>query len=90
MLENGATNIIAPISTFAIASLFGDGLATYFSLQLGKGEPEKASKAVGNSVISGTVASVLLTVLVMLFLTPLCRIFGATDNIMPYALEYGR
>lgn len=92
MLGNGATNIIAPISTFAIAiaSLFGDGLATYFSLQLGKGEPEKASKAVGNSIISGTVASVLLTILVMVFLTPLCRIFGATDNIMPYALEYGR
>lgn len=92
MLGNGATNIIAPISTFAIAiaSLFGDGLATYFSLQLGKGEPEKASKAVGNSVLSGTAASVVLTVLAMVFLDPLCRIFGATDNIMPYALEYGR
>lgn len=92
MLGNGATNIIAPISTFAIAiaSLFGDGLATYFSLQLGKGEPEKASKAVGTSIISGTVTSVLLTVLVFVFLNPLCRIFGATDNIMPYALEYGR
>lgn len=92
MLGNGATNIIAPISTFAvaIASLFGDGLATYFSLQLGKGRPEKASKAVGNSIISGTTASVLLTVLVLVLLNPLCRLFGATDNIMPYALEYGR
>lgn len=92
MLGNGATNIIAPISTFAIAiaSLFGDGLATYFSLQLGKGEPEKASKAVGNSIISGTAASVLLTVLVLALLNPLCGLFGATDNIMPYALEYGR
>ncbi len=92
MLGNGATNIIAPISTLAIAiaSLFGDGLATYFSLQLGKGTPEKASKAVGNSVISGTAASVLLMALVLAFLTPLCKIFGATDNIMPYAMEYGR
>lgn len=92
MLGNGATNIIAPISTFAIAvaALFGDGLATYFSLQLGKGEPEKASRAGGNSIISGVVVSALLTVLVLVFLNPLCRIFGATDNIMPYALEYGR
>ena len=92
MLGNGATNIIAPISTFAIAvaALFGDGLATYFSLQLGKGEPEKASRAVGNSIISGVVVSALLTLLVLVFLNPLCRIFGATDNIMPYALEYGR
>lgn len=92
MLGNGATNIIAPIATCAIAlsSLFGDGLATYFSLQLGKGETEKASKAVGNAVIAGTGVSLLFTALVLAFLTPLCRLFGATDNILPYALEYGR
>lgn len=91
MLGNGATNIIAPIATvaIAIASLFGDGLATYFSLHLGKGEPEKASKAVGTSIISGAIASILLTVLVLIFLNPLCRLFGATENIMPYAKEYG-
>ncbi|MGN0354350.1 MAG: MATE family efflux transporter [Muricoprocola sp.] len=91
MLGNGATNVIAPIATFAIAiaSLFGDGLATYFSLQLGKGEPDKASKAVGTSLISGVAASILLSVLVLVFLTPLCHIFGATDNILPYAQEYG-
>lgn len=92
MLGNGATNIITPIATCAIAlsSLFGDGLATYFSLQLGKGEPEKASKAVGNAVIAGTGVSILFTALVLIFLIPLCRVFGATDNILPYALEYGR
>lgn len=92
MLGNGATNIIAPISTVAIAlsSLFGDGLATYFSLNLGKGEPKKASKAVGNAVIAGTGVSVLLSAVVLIFLNPLCRLFGATDNILPYALDYGR
>lgn len=92
MLGNGATNIISPIATCAIAlsSLFGDGLATYFSLQLGKGEPEKASKAVGNAVIAGTCVSILFTALVEIFLTPLCRIFGATGNLLPYALEYGQ
>lgn len=91
MLGNGATNIIAPISTIAIAlsSLFGDGLSTYFSLHLGKGEPEKASRAVGNSVISGAAVSVLLTAAVLVFLKPLCVAFGATENIMPYALDYG-
>lgn len=91
MLGNGATNIIAPISTasIALASLFGDGLATYFSLHLGKGEPEKASKAVGNSIISGAAVSIVLTVLALVFLKPLCMLFGATENILPYALDYG-
>ena len=84
MLGNGATNIIAPISTVAIAlsSLFGDGLATYFSLQLGKGEPEKASKAVGTAIIAGTGVSFALTAVVLVFLEPLCHIFGATNAIL--------
>lgn len=52
-LGNGATNIIAPIATItiAIATLFGDGLAAFFSLSLGKGEGEKAAKGLGTSII---------------------------------------
>lgn len=91
-LGNGATNIIAPIATIAIsvAALFGDGLAAFFSLHLGKGEPEKAAKGVGNAVASSAVISAIFVVLASIFLKPLCRLFGATDNILPYVLNYGR
>lgn len=91
-LGNGATNIIAPIATIAIAvsTLFGDGLAAFFSLNLGRGEPEKAAKGVGNAVVSGAVISLLYTVIAIIFLKPLCVLFGATENILPYALGYGR
>ena len=43
-LGNGATNIVAPIATIAIAlsALFGDGLAAIYSLSLGRKEPKKA------------------------------------------------
>lgn len=90
-LGNGATNIIAPISTIAIAiaTLFGDGLAAFFSLHLGKGEADKAAKGVGNAVVSSTVVSTALVILFSVFLKPLCNVFGATENIMPYALSYG-
>lgn len=91
-LGNGATNIIAPISTIAIAisTLFGDGLAAFFSLNLGQENTERAAKGVGTAVIASGTVSVLYTVLAFVFLQPLCRLFGATDNIMPYALGYGR
>ncbi len=91
-LGNGATNIIAPIATMAIAvsTLFGDGLAAYFSLHLGQGKPEKAAKGVGNSLVFSGVVSILFTVLAFGFLQPLCLVFGATKNILPYALGYGR
>lgn len=91
-LGNGATNIIAPIATItiAIATLFGDGLAAFFSLSLGKGEGEKAAKGLGTSIVFGTIFGIIWTVLALVFLKPLCLIFGATENILPYALAYGR
>ena len=91
-LGNGATNIIAPISTIAIAiaALFGDGLAAFFSLNLGQGNADKAAKGVGTAVIISSVVSIIFATFAFIFLSPLCRIFGATDSIMPYALGYGR
>lgn len=91
-LGNGATNIIAPITmiTIAIATLFGDGLAAFFSLSLGKGEGEKAAKGLGTSIIYGGIFGIIWTVIAFAFLKPLCLIFGATENILPYALDYGR
>lgn len=91
-LGNGATNIIAPIATIAIAvaTLFGDGLAAFFSLNLGQGNADKAAKGVGTAVIASSIISVLYAVFAFIFLSPLCRIFGATDNLLPYAVGYGR
>lgn len=90
-LGNGATNIIAPISILAIAisTLFGDGLAAYFSLHLGQGETEKAAKGVGNALTAAIITSIVLTAAVFIFLEPLCIFFGATDTLLPYALGYG-
>ena len=90
-LGNGATNIIAPIATItiAIATLFGDGLAAFFSLSLGKGEGEKAAKGLGTSIMFGSIFGIIWTALAFAFLKPLCLIFGATENILPYALDYG-
>lgn len=41
------------------------------------------------AVISSAVISILYTILASIFLAPLCRLFGATENLMPYALRYG-
>lgn len=90
-LGNGATNIIAPIATISIAisTLFGDGLAAFFSLNLGQGDPERAAKGVGNAVALSAGISIIFTGITFIFLQPLCMLFGATDNILPYAMGYG-
>ena len=91
-LGNGATNIIAPIATIAIAlsGLLGDGLAAVYSLSLGRKEPKKAAQAVGNMVVVASITGIAFGAFALVLIEPLCRLFGATDNILPYALRYGR
>ena len=91
-LGNGATNIIAPIATIAIAlsGLLGDGLAAVYSLSLGRKEPKKAAQAVGNMVVVASITGIAFGAFALVLIEPLCRLFGGTDNILPYALRYGR
>lgn len=91
-LGNGATNVILPLTiiVIALALLVGDGASAYMSLKLGQGDPDSAAKGVGNAVSMTIIVGVVLCILFQLFLQPLCRLFGATEDILPYALDYGR
>lgn len=91
-LGNAATNVIMPMTliVMAVAMMFGNGASSFMSLYLGKGEKEKAARGVGNMVTLSIGGSILFFVLFQVCLEPLCRLFGATGDVMPYALEYGR
>lgn len=90
-LGNGATSVLFPMTTFAMAFalLFGDGAAAYLSLKLGEKKDDDAAKGTLAGIISFTAASLFLTIVYLIFMEPLCRIFGASDAILPYAIEYG-
>lgn len=91
-LGNGATSVIMPITVLAMAMalLIDQGAASYLSLKLGEGDEKSAAKGVGNAVTMLLLIGIILTVLFNLFLKPLCLLFGATTDNLPYALEYGR
>jgi putative MATE family efflux protein len=90
-LGNGATNVIFPLTQLAIAIglLIGDGTASYMNLKLGEGKREDAEKGMAAGLTALVISGVTLSILLTAFLQPLCRLFGATDDIMPYALDYG-
>ena len=92
MLGNAATNIAFPLSTTctAIALLLGIGGASNFSLKLGAGEKEEAAKYSGNALVLMGIFGVALFAVVMIFLTPMLRFFGATEEVLPYAETYTR
>lgn len=91
-LGNAATNVILPLTTFmmALAVMIGDGAASFMSLNLGKGKSDIAAHGVCNAITLTVGVGILITVLFEIFLEPLCHLFGATENSLPYAMEYGR
>lgn len=91
-LGNAATNVIMPMTliVMAVSMMFGNGAAASMSLQLGKKNPEGAAHSVGNMVTLSIGSGVFFLVLFEVFLETFCRLFGATGDVLPYALDYGR
>lgn len=90
-LGNGATNVVFPIVIvcLAFALMFGDGSSAYLSLKLGEKKKEEASKGVANGILLSVVVAVFICVSTLIFLPQLLNIFGCTDNLREYALNYG-
>ncbi len=89
-LGNAATNVSYPLVTIclAIALLIGIGTSSRFSLYLGAGKADKAAKVAGNSICLMVLAGIIYMILILIFLKPLLRAFGSTDDVMPYAISY--
>lgn len=90
-LGNGATNVVFPITIIALAlsMMIGDGGAAYLSLKLGEGDVASAKKGVGNAIVMVPAVSIVLLVVFLIFVDPILTLFGATEALRPYALEYG-
>ena len=91
-LGNAATNIAFPITTICLALglMTGVGAASNFNLELGRKEVEKARRIAGTAVVQLIVMGIAVSLLVQIFLAPLMQLFGATDQIFDYAMEYSR
>ena len=89
-LGNAATNVAFPFSTacLALALLFGIGGASCFNLAMGRGDREKAPYYIGNAVSMLVLCGLILCIIALLFLTPLLKMFGSPDDVLPYAKDY--
>lgn len=91
-LGNSATNVVFPLSMVvtALSLLLGDGGAAYLSLELGRGNKQKAQKGANNTLTWLIIVGVVMFLICFIFLKPLVGMLGATTDNLPYALEYGR
>ena len=90
MLGNAATNVAFPLSITctAISLLCGIGGAANFNLSMGRKEKEKAVSFAGGAIGMMLILGVVLCVVSEIFLEPMMRAFGATDQVLDYALLY--
>lgn len=91
-LGNGATNVVFPLTMvcLAFALMLGDGASSYLSLKLGEKKKEEAAKGVGNGLLLSVIVAVVLCAFSLIFLPQLLNLFGCTDNLREYAIQYGR
>ena len=91
-LGNAATNVIFPLVIVfsAIAGLIGNGAAANLSLRLGEENEKEAAKGVGQALVITVLISIALSIISFITMPKLIMLFGCTDNVYKYALEYGR
>lgn len=89
-LGNAATNIAFPITTIcmAIGLMTGLGSAANFNLELGRKNPDSAKRVAGTAAGLLIICGILLCIIIRMFLKPLMLAFGATEQILDYAMEY--
>lgn len=91
-LGNAATNVIFPLVIIfnAIAGLIGNGAAANLSLKLGANEREDAKKSIGQAITLSIIVSILVSLISYILLPKLVYLFGCTDNVYKYAIDYGK
>lgn len=90
IVGTATTNIAFPITTIctAISMLLGIGGASNLNLLLGKKDKEKARNIIGNSFMLMAISGALLTFFILLFLDPLLKLFGATQELYQSSKQY--
>ncbi len=91
--NTSATGAVGVVFSFmaiiqAVGFFFGQGSGNGISRLLGQERTEEAQRLASIGFFSALIAGGLIMVLGLIFVTPLARLLGSTDTILPYAEEY--
>lgn len=85
-----AVNIVAPLFMVltGIGLMFGIGSSVVVSLKLAREQYKMARINATQAVVAGMGMGVFFAALILAFMPQTCRIFGATDHLVPVACDY--
>lgn len=72
----------------AFGAAIGIGSSTLISVFLGQKNYDGAKNILGNNVTLNCITGITFAVACLVFLSPILRFFGASDQTLPYAREY--
>lgn len=88
----GAVSVVYPLFMLlsAIGLMYGIGSGSFISRLLGEDQHKKAEEVASTTMFASFVSAILVTVILLVTLTGVLRLFGATTTILPYAKDYAR
>jgi len=88
MIAASSLGLSIYLAATALSNVFGVGGGSLMVRLLGHKEEDDARKVAAYSVGMATISGVVFCILVLIFLEPLLKLLGASDNTLPYAKEY--
>ncbi len=81
-----------PIMTtyMACVMLIGMGATSLISIRLGEKKGEEAEQIIGNALMLFIIIGLSLTLFGLIFLKPIMILFGASPDVLPFAMDYMR
>ena len=85
-------NLIMPVIMIigTIGFMIGTGGSALISKTLGEGKKEEANKKFSMLIYLEVILGILLTIIAIIFLRPIAKMLGATEEMMGDCLIYGR
>lgn len=72
----------------ALGTLVGAGSAAIISIRMGEKKQEEAIQTLGNAFILNLLIGLSFSILALIFLDPILRLFGASDATLPFAHDF--
>jgi len=89
-LAIAGVSVIFPLQMFtmAVGMMIGMGTSSLISRSMGAGDMKRAERALGNAILLILILGGTLTIVGLAKTTFFIYLFGATDDVFPYAKEY--
>ncbi len=89
-VQLGAISLAFPVFMViqAIGNMFGNGAPAYISRCLGAGNHDEAGKTSAVSVYAAAIMTLVMTVLVFLFMTPIIHLLGTSPDTVKPTRDY--